>query len=150
MSRWKEFRNGSLWNAVEQHGSPFNQGLQGAIAGGLGFADGYEEDVVGGQGDIGRLTAQDGLKINRNLGPVIGAGLDAHNFSVFGGRGLFGAFGEGENLEGAEAAVLAKNVRSRFLDGADDIDRIRFRDGDDVVGLDQNVFRRDSTRSSRF
>jgi hypothetical protein len=130
-----------LWDAVQHHGSGLDQGFQSAVASGLGFADGYEEDVVGGQGDIGDLAAQDGLKVDRDLGPVIGAGHDAHDSGVLGGGSSFRAFGEGEDLEGAEGAMFAENVGSGLFDCADDVDRVGLRDRDHIVGLDEDVLR---------
>ena len=81
------------------------------------------------------------FEVHGDLGPVIGAGDDAHDSGVLGGGGLIGAFGEGQNLEGAEGAVLSEDVGSGFINGADDIDGVGFRDGDNVVGLDEDVLR---------
>src|SRR3984957_14802903 len=129
-----------LWDAVHGKGSGLDQGLQGAVADGLGFAGRYEQDVVGAQGNIGCLAPQNISEVDGDFGPVIGVGKHAHDFGVLGGGGSIGAFGQGENLKGAECVVLAENVGSGFLDGADDVDGIGLRDGDDIVGLDEDVF----------
>jgi len=132
---------GGSRNAVRNEGTSLHHGVKGSVPGSLGAAARYEQDVVSGQRDIGHFAGQDGFQVDGNLGPVVGAGHDAPNFGVLGSGGFLDAFREGENLQGAEAAVLAQDVGAGFFYVPNHVDGIGFGDGDDVMRLDEDVLR---------
>src|SRR5271165_6374504 len=130
---------GALRKAVDETGCRSRQDIDGPKTGRLGAAGWDKEDVIRFQRNIGTFACEDLLEIDWYFVPIIATRNSSHDLCPVTRRRLLEPFGEGEYLEGAAGAIVIKRVATGFFDGADDINNIRPRNADDVIGLDVDV-----------
>src|ERR1017187_9725497 len=104
-------------------------------------AGGDDENVVGPQADIFRLSGKNLFDVDGDLHMFLPFGRGAEDLSCLRLGGASQPAGEGDGAEDGDGALAAQVEGAGALHIADDVDhaRIALGDGDDVVGLDFDV-----------